>query len=81
MADILMTQLNRGLKTETYRLSNSSWCSRTVPVRKPDGTYRICIDCRNLSRLMKKEHGGLGDIKGMLDRMKGSKFFSVLNLA
>lgn len=73
MADILMKQLNRGLEAGTFRLSNSSWCSRIVPVPKADGSYRICIDYRDLDKLIEKDSGGLGDITGMLDRMKGSK--------
>ncbi|CAB1099388.1 unnamed protein product [Ectocarpus sp. CCAP 1310/34] len=81
MADILMKQLNQGLAAGTFRLSTSSWCSRIVPVPKSDGTYRICIDYRDLNKLIKKDSGGLGDITGMLDRMKGSKFFSSLDLA
>lgn len=81
MADILMKQINQMLDAGILRFSNSSWCFRIVPVPKSDGTYRICIDYRPLNRLIKKDSGGLGDITGMLDRMKGSKFFTSLDLA
>ena len=69
------------LKAGVLRFSNSEWCFRIVPVLKSDGTYRICIDYRPLNKLIKKDSGGLGDITGMLDRMKDSKFFSSLDLA
>ena len=31
--------------------SNSRWSSSIVPVRKPDGTLRMCIDYRKLNRI------------------------------
>lgn len=81
MADILLEQINQMLKAGTLGFSTSRWCFRIVPVPKADGTYRICIDCRPLNKLTKKDSGGLGDITGMQDRMDGSSWFSSLDLA
>ncbi len=29
--------------------SNSKWCSPIAPVRKPDGSVRVCVDFRKLN--------------------------------
>lgn len=81
MADLLLEQINEMLRADILRFSNSEWCSRIVPVPKSDGTVRICIDHSELNKLIKKDSGGLGDIVGMLDRMKGSMYFTSLDLA
>ena len=81
MSDILMKQINPMIERKIFRFSTSSWCSRIVPVPKSDGSYRICVDYRPLNNLIKKDSGGLGDINGILDRMKASNFFTSLDLA
>lgn len=34
--------------------SKSSWSSTIVMIRKPDSTYRFCLDFRNLNEVTKK---------------------------
>ena len=81
MSDILMKQINQMLDNGILRFSTSEFCARIVPVLKPDGSWRICLDFREVNKLIKKDRGGLGDIMGMTDRMKGSNWFSSIDLA
>eukprot|EP00752_Nemacystus_decipiens_P018278 g16398.t1 len=71
MSDILVDQFKDMLEAGTLSFANSEWCAKMVPVKKSDGTYRICIDYRELIKLLRKNIGGLGDILGLYDRMKG----------
>ena len=80
MSDALMKQINDMIEAGILRLANSEWCARIVPVPKEDGTYSIGIDFRELNKLLEMNVGGLGDIVGMFDRLKGSKFFSSIDL-
>lgn len=80
MSDLLMEQINRMLEAGILRFATSEWCARIVLVLKKDGTYRIALDYRELNKLLEKNVGGLGDIVGMLDRMKGCKYFSSIDL-
>ncbi|CAB1106551.1 unnamed protein product [Ectocarpus sp. CCAP 1310/34] len=80
MSDILMKQINDILEAGILSFATSEWCARIVPVLKKDGTYRLCIDYRELNKLLQKNVNGLGDIVGVYDRMKGSKYFSSIDL-
>lgn len=80
MDDLLMAQINPMLEGGILSFSNSQWCSGIVPVVRPDGGIRLAIDYRPLNKLMEKNVGGLGDIVGIMDRMKGSKYFSSIDL-
>ena len=39
------------LEKGIIRPSNSPWSSPIVPIRKPDGSLRLCIDYRNLNKI------------------------------
>eukprot|EP00752_Nemacystus_decipiens_P018499 g16585.t1 len=80
MSDILVDQIKDMLEAGILSFANSEWGAKMVPVKKSDGTYRICIDYRKLIKLLRKNVGGLGDILGLYDRMKGSKYFSSIDL-
>ena len=60
--------------------SNSPWNSPIVPVRKRDGTLRLCIDYRKLNRVTIKDKFPMPDLVGSLYGLKGRKFFTSLDL-
>lgn len=80
MERIVQDIIGQLFKTKIVRYSNSSWCSRITLSPKADGTYRLCVDYRALNAHLKTDSGGLGDITGMHDRLKGSNVFSSLDL-
>lgn len=79
-AQIVNQQADLWLETGVTRYSTSQWCSRTSIVKKKDGSNRVTIDYRPLNAVTKKDSGDLGTLATMHHRIKGSKFFTLLDL-
>ena len=62
------------------RPSCSPWSSPVVPVRKKDGSLRLCIDYRRLNDLTHGDSHPLPRVEDCLDALSGSSWFSVLDL-
>jgi hypothetical protein len=60
--------------------SNSPWSSNIVLVRKKDGSLRFCMDYRKLNRRTIRDCFELPRIEEILDVLKGSSWFSTLDL-
>ena len=63
------------------RCSISPWAAQCLCVKKKDGTLRLCIDWRELNKLLVSDSGGLGDMHAIFDGLKGKKYFTQLDLA
>ena len=68
--------LSRGL----IRPSSSPYCSPVLLVQKKDGTFRMCIDYRALNKITVKNRFPILRIDDILDRLRGSKVFSRIDL-
>ena len=60
--------------------SSSAWRSPLLFVTKPDGSIRMTIDLRGVNSVTKKDQFPLPRIDDMLERMKGAKFMTKLDL-
>ncbi|KAJ8015005.1 hypothetical protein DPEC_G00021650 [Dallia pectoralis] len=60
--------------------SESPWMSPVVLVKKKDGTWRYCVDFRQLNDITVKDSYPLPRVNESLDRIKGSVWFSSLDL-
>lgn len=60
--------------------STSPWSSPVVPVRKKDGTIRMCIDYRKLNRVTIPDKFPVPNLTDSIFGLKGTKFFSRLDL-
>lgn len=61
--------------------STSWWCHRITLIPKNNGEMRLWVDYRELNKLTKKDSGGLGTLAMMHHETKGSKIFTVIDLA
>ena len=60
--------------------SHSPWASPVVLVHKKDGGTRLCVDCRKLNAITKKDSYPLPRVDTSLQSFYGSMWFSTLDL-
>lgn len=60
--------------------SKSGWNSRIVMVRKPNGTYRLCIDYRDVNKISKKDAYPLPPMSNILDKLQRANYMSTIDL-
>ncbi|XP_067212248.1 uncharacterized protein [Linepithema humile] len=74
--DITDDLMRRGI----IKTSISPYCARVVPVRKKNGTMRLCIDLRPLNERVVKQKYPFPLIEDCLARLGNKKVFSLLDL-
>lgn len=62
------------------KISNSSYCARVVPVRKKNGSLRLCIDLRPLNNRVIKQKYPFPLIEDCLSRLGNKSIFTSLDL-
>ena len=62
------------------RRSYSPYSAPVVPVRKPDGTLRLCIDYRALNKHTKNDAFPLPNLIDAVYNMAGANYFSTIDL-
>nr|GEZ63897.1 transposon Ty3-I Gag-Pol polyprotein [Tanacetum cinerariifolium] len=62
------------------RLSSSPWGAPVLFVKKKDGSFRMCIDYRELNKLTVKNRYPLPRIDDLFDQLQGSSVSSKINL-
>lgn len=72
-------EIEKLLKLGIIRESKSPWNSRIVPVTKPDGSIRLCIDYRDLNEITIRDRYPLPSIQELLDKLGSAKIFSKLD--
>nr|GFC51097.1 putative reverse transcriptase domain-containing protein [Tanacetum cinerariifolium] len=62
------------------RPSSSPWGAPVLFVKKKDGSFRMCIDYRELNKLMVKNSYPLLRIDDLFDQLQGSSVYSKIDL-
>nr|GEU91472.1 putative reverse transcriptase domain-containing protein [Tanacetum cinerariifolium] len=62
------------------RPSSSPWGAPILFVKKKDGSFRMCIDYRELNKLTVKNRYPLSRINDLFDQLQGSRVYSKIDL-
>jgi hypothetical protein len=76
----LRMQLKELLDLGLIRPSVSPWGAPVIFIRKKDGSWRLCIDYRQLNKATIKNQYPLPRIDDLFDQMKGATVFSKIDL-
>ena len=55
----------------------TDWVNSIAIVEKPDGSFRFCLDPRQLNKAIKREHFQLRTIEDITTRMANAKWFTM----
>nr|GEY76962.1 putative reverse transcriptase domain-containing protein [Tanacetum cinerariifolium] len=62
------------------RPSHSPWGAPELFVKKKDGSMRMCIDYRELNKLIVKNRYPIPRIDDLFDQLQGARYFSKIDL-
>lgn len=68
------------LEKKIIRPSESEYASPIVLVRKKTGDIRLCIDFRELNKLLVRDNYPLPIIEDLIDSLYGKKYFTIFDL-
>ena len=74
-------ELEEMLQAGIIKPSMSPWASPLLPVKKKDGSIRLCIDYRRLNAISKKDAYSMPRIDNLIDERGGARFITTLDLA
>ncbi|PIK43002.1 Retrovirus-related Pol polyprotein from transposon [Apostichopus japonicus] len=81
MREEIQNQCDRLMENDLIEESYGPWSSPIVMIKKPDGTYRFCVDYRKLNKVTVKDSHPLPRIDDTLDALSGNVLFSTMDLA
>ncbi|GJY14755.1 hypothetical protein Tco_0385177 [Tanacetum coccineum] len=76
----LLEQLKELSDKGFIRPSSSPWGAPVLFVKKKDGSFRMCIDYRELNKLTVKNRYPLPQIDDLFDQLQGSSVYSKIDL-
>ncbi|KYO41119.1 retrotransposon-like protein 1 [Alligator mississippiensis] len=69
------------LQLGVIRPSRSPWRSPLVPVRKPDGSLRLCMDYRHLNAMVVFDVFPMPHVAELVERIGDARYISTLDMA
>lgn len=78
--DEIENQCQELLSNDIIEYSNSNWSSPCVPVRKPDGSLRLCIDYRKVNMVTRTEKFPMPNLNNCLYAAHNVKYFTKFDL-
>ncbi|GJW40131.1 putative reverse transcriptase domain-containing protein [Tanacetum coccineum] len=76
----LSEQLQELSDKDFIRPSSSPWGAPVLFIKKKDGSFRMCIDYRELNKLTVKNRYPLSRIDDLFDQLQGSSIYSKIDL-
>lgn len=81
MEKMISKEVDKMLAEDIIAPSKSPVCSSIIPVKKPDGSIRLCLDSRKLNEITVKDKYPMPSIPHILSRIQNVKFMSTIDLS
>lgn len=78
--EAITEEVDAMLADDIIEPSKSSWSSPIVMIRKPDSTYRFCLDFRKLNQVTKKDAYPLPQMESILSKLRRAKYITKIDL-
>jgi len=79
--EAIYAEVDKMLAAGIIEPSRSEWSSPIVMIRKPNGTYRFCLDFRKLNSVSKKDAYPLPYMNAILDKLRSARYISTIDLS
>lgn len=76
----LNEEIDRLLALGVIEDSNSDWALNAVPIKKPNGSIRLCLDARKLNTRTKRDAYPLAHVGRILGRLGKTRYLSTIDL-
>uniref|UniRef100_A0AAG5DQN0 RNA-directed DNA polymerase n=1 Tax=Anopheles atroparvus TaxID=41427 RepID=A0AAG5DQN0_ANOAO len=77
---VLEATISEWLEKGIIKESESDFASPVTLARKKDGSFRVCVDYRELNRKMVKDCFPMRNIEDQIDQLKSARVFTTLDL-
>lgn len=77
----LQQELDKMLALDVVTPSESPWNNPAILVKKSNGDWRFCLDCRKLNSITKGDSYAIPYIPQILDSLKEAKYLSTIDLS
>ena len=78
--DFIREHVSELLRAGVVRRSRSPFAAPVVLARKPDGSWRFCVDLRRVNAITQLQHWPLPKLEEILDHLKGKRCFATFDL-
>ena len=72
--------LINAMSADVIEPSDSPWASPVCLAKKPDGSYRFCVDYRRVNAVSRKDAYPIPDIQDAFDSLRGATHFATIDL-
>src|SRR5436190_161936 len=79
--EAIYTEVDKMLEAGIIEPSKSEWSTPIVMIKKPNGSYRFCLDFRKLNSVSKKDAYPLPYMNAILDKLRAARYISTIDLS
>ena len=78
--ETIQLEVKEMLEAGIIEPSTSDWCAPIVPVKKKDGTLRLCVDYRRLNAVSESDAYPMPRVDDLIDRVGGVSYITTMDL-
>eukprot|EP00731_Ephydatia_muelleri_P034136 Em0048g12a len=78
--ETIQLEVKEMLEAGIIEPSTSDWCAPIVPVKKKDGTLRLCVDYRRLNAVSESDAYPMPRVDDLIDRLGGVSYITTMDL-